>query len=45
MEEAIEDYRVDEDDPDYDSDVNDAVDSVQDTVCFLFILTHCSPMA
>lgn len=33
MKEAIQDYRVSSDDPDHESDVNDAVEGVQETVC------------
>ena len=43
MEEAIGDYRVDEDAEDFDSDVNDAVEFVQDRVGWLLFLMHSSP--
>ena len=42
MKSAIEDYRVDKDDPDYQKDTNNAVENVQDVVSKSYLVTHSS---
>ena len=43
MKDAIQDYHVNSDDPDHESDVNDAVEGVQETVCETFLLSFWNP--
>ena len=38
MEDAIKDYRLNSDDEDHDSDVNDAVENVQDNVRVVLVM-------